>query len=218
MKNGVSTITFAALIQAALTGTPKYNNQRFGLAVLAYARRMCRARAPDLPDHLIEDVAQEAIANLFASGPSALSMTPPMKLLRHAMLAAIRKVRADHAPPGQRTRRYREEPRDRVAAEDAARIPNTATIEAATVRQGEHAAIDVNDFPCPAAERAIMEAEQRITIDRALAKLPPNIAQALRLVRLEERPMSEVAALAGISRFVLHRRIEQHCAVFRMAA
>ena len=66
--------------------------------------------------------------------------------------------------------------------------------------------------------RALGEAEQRLVIEAALAKMPLSIARALRLIHLDERPMTEVATLAGISRFVLHRRIDHHCAMFRMAA
>lgn len=218
MQNGVSKTTLAALIQAALTGSHAYNNQRFGSAVLAYAGRMCRARASDLPDDLVEDVAQEAMVSLFAAGATALTATPPLKLLRHAVLAGIRKVRADHAPPGQRTRRYREEPPDRVAAEDAGRIADAEAVAAATLLEGNHSYIDVDRFACPIAERALGDVEQRVAIETALAKMPPSIARALRLIHLDERPMTDVATLAGISRFVLHRRIDHHCALFRMAA
>ena len=218
MQSGASTTTLAALIRAALSGTQKYNHRRFGEAVRAYAGRMCRARAPDLPDHLIEDIAQEALANLLGAGPIALGQTPPLKLLRHAVLAAIRTVRADHAPPGQRTRRYRDEPHDRVAAQDADRIPDADALASATVTEGGHAALNVDRFPCPAAERVIAEAEQRVVIAVMLAGAPPIIAQALRLIYLEQRSVSEVAALAGMSRFALHRRLERHCTTFRMAA
>ena len=218
MQNGVSKTTLAAMIQAALTGTHAYHNQRFGLAVLAYSGRMCRGRAPDLPDDLVEDVAQEAMVNLFAAGAQALTTTPPLKLLRHAVLAGIRKVRADHAPPGQRTRRYREEPRDRVAADDAGRIADAEAVAAATILEGDHSYVDVDRFACPVAERALGDSEQRVAIETALAKMPPSIARALRLIHVDERPMTEVATLAGISRFVLHRRIDHHCAMFRMAA
>lgn len=219
MQNGVSMVTLAALIQAALTRDPHYNHQRFGDAVEAYAGRMCRARAPDLvANDLLEDVAHEAVVQLFAFGSGALADTPALKLLRHAVLAAIRKVRADNGPPGQRTRRYREEPRDRVAAEDADRIPAPAVLAAATVIEGDHAYVDVDAFPCPQASHAFAAAEQRAAIDTALAKMPPGVARALRLIHLDDRPMAEVAAVAGLSRFALHRQIEQHCAMFRLAA
>ncbi len=219
MQNGVSTVTLAALIRAALTRDPHYNHQRFGDAVEAYAGRMCRARAPDLvTNDLIEDVAHEAVVHLFVFGPGALAKSPALKLLRHAVLAAIRKVRADNGPPGQRTRRYREEPRNRVAAEAADRIPDPEALAAATVTEGDHAYVDVDAFPCPQAAHATVAAEQRVAIDTALAKMPPGIASALRLIHLDDRPMAEVAALVGLSRFGLHRRIEQHCAMFRLAA
>jgi DNA-directed RNA polymerase specialized sigma24 family protein len=218
VQNGVSKTTLAAMIVAALTDSHAYHNQRFGLAVVAYAGRICRARAPDLPDDLVEDVAQEAMVNLFTAGASALTTTRPLKLLRHAVLAGIRKVRADHAPPGQRTRRYREEPRERIAAEDADRIPDAEAVTAATIAVGDHSYIDVDRFACPGAQRALAGAEQRVAIETALAKMPPSIAQALHLIHLDERPISEVAMLAGISRFVLHRRIDHHCAMFRLAA
>lgn len=219
MQNGVSTDTLAALIQAALTRDPIYNHQRFGDAVEAYAGRLCRARAPDLvANDLIEDVAHEAVVQLFVVGPGALANTPALKLLRHAVLAAIRKVRADHGPPGQRTRRYREEPRDRVAAEDADRIPDPEALAAATVNERGRAYVDVDAFPCPQASHASAVAEQRVAIDIALGKMPSGVARALRLIHLDDRPMAEVAALAGLSRFALHRRIEQHCAMFRLAA
>ena len=219
MQNGVSTVTFTALIGAALTRDPNYNHQRFGDAVEAYAGRMCRARAPDLvANDLIEDVAHEAVVQLFVFGSSALADTPALKLLRHAVLAAIRKVRADHGPPGQRTRRYREEPRDRIAAEDADRIPDKEAVAAATVTEGDQSYVDVDAFPCPLAAHATAAAEQRVATDTALGKMPPGIARALRLIHLDEAPMAEVAALVGLSRFALHRRIEQQCAMFRLAA
>ena len=219
MQNGVSTVTLAALIQAALTRNPNYNQQRFGNAVEAYAGRMCLARAPDLvANDQIEDVAHETVVQLFAFGPGALANTPALKLLRHAVLAAVRKVRADNSPPGQRTRRYREEPRDLIAAEDADRIPDPEALAAATVTEGDHAYVDLDAFPCSQAPHATATAEQRVTIEAALAKMPLGVACALRLVHLDDRPMAEVAALVGLSRFALHRRIEQHCAMFRLAA
>jgi predicted DNA-binding protein (UPF0251 family) len=51
-----------------------------------------------------------------------------------------------------------------------------------------------------------------------LAKAPPDVAQALRLVHLEARTMHEVAASMDLSRFALHRRIETYCATVRLAA
>lgn len=219
MQNGVSTVTLAALIQAALTRDLNYNHQRFGDAVEAYAGRMCRARAPDLvANDLIEDVAHEAVVQLFVFGSGALANTPALKLLRHAVLAAIRKVRADHGPPGQRTRRYREEPRDRIAAEDVDRIPDREALAAATVTEGDQSYVDFDALPCPQAAHATAAAEQRMAIDTALAKMPLGVARALRLIHLDEKPMAEAAELLGLSRFALHRRIEQHCAVFRLAA
>lgn len=55
-------------------------------------------------------------------------------------------------------------------------------------------------------------------IDNGAGLLPKMAQQALRLIHPDERPVVEVAMLTGISRFVLHRRIDQHCAMFRAAA
>ena len=218
MNNGVAPVTLAALIEAALTNTVRYNQHRLGKGVLSYVRRMCRFKAPDLAADLIEEVAQEAIARLFAAGAAALDGKAPLRLLRHVALDALRKVRADYAPPGQRTRRYKDEPRDRIAASDATRIPDATAIEAATVRAGDHAMIEVDGFASPEADLAKAESEQRIEIRSVLAKLPPSVAAALRLVHVHEHSMAEVAALAGIDRFALRRRIEVACRPIRLAA
>ncbi len=218
MKNGVKITTLSAMIEAALTQTFNRNHTRFGDAVRAYAKTMCMARAPDLAERLLDDVAHEAIVNLFVAGPKMLETTKPLKMLRHAVLGAIRKVRADHAPPGQRTRRYRDEPRDRIAAGDTDRIPGAAALEAATTRVGDYAMIEVDSFACPAARLATIEAEQRVEIATVLAKAPPNIAEALRLVHLDAWTMNEAAASMNLSRFALHRRVESFCTTVRLAA
>lgn len=218
MRSGVSKATLVTLVQRALAGDGRYHQRRFGDEVLAYVGRMCRARAPDLASDLVRDVAQETMVGLFAAAPEVVGAASPLKLLRHAALAAIRRVRADHAPPGRRARRRRCEEGDRVAPDDVSRMPNAAAMRYATVIEGEHAALDVDRFACPAADEASLDAERRIDIDIALAQLPPDIAQAFRIVHRRDRSLAEAAEDVGISRFVLRRRIAQHRAAFGRAA
>ena len=217
MSTGVSIVTLDVLIEAAVNRQP-YNNQRLGREVERYARRVSLARARHLPEDLHGEIAQEAIANLFAAMPDTLLRTTPRKLLRNAVFAAIRTVQANNAPPGKRTRSSSEPAHDRVAPGDIARIPSAKTLEAATVREGDHAVIDIDRLSCPSAWAAIQAVEDRIDVACLMAHASPLVSKALRLIHLDDQPTSDVALEAKISRFALNRQIERFCLPWRVAA
>jgi DNA-directed RNA polymerase specialized sigma24 family protein len=217
VKNGVSTVTLDDLIKAALTGQP-YNQQRLGNEAQRYARHLSKAKAPDLPDDLHEDVFQQAFVELLHAGPAGLAIRSGKALLRRAVLAAIRTVRATSAPPGQRTRNTQEMHHPQVAAEDVGRVADTRTIERCTVANGADVFIDFDLFADRRAELEMQRVEDAIDVGAFLAQAPEQVAWALRLIHLNDEPVEAVAAQAQISRFALNRRFTAFYDFVRAAA
>lgn len=233
MKNGVTTIRLDDLIEAALTNKP-YNQQRLGREVERYSRRISKARAPDLPDDLHDDVAQEAMALLFKAGVAALAADTGKAVLRKAVLKAVRIVRASFVPPGQRTRPATGE-RTRVmagkqmrvaasaelasvAAEDVGRMVDAKAIERATVGEGVNRAIDFDLLVHPDAEAAVKQVEERMEIDFILGQAPSVVARSLRLIHLDDVSVEAAAAAAHLSRFALSRQVKAFLSAWRVAA
>jgi hypothetical protein len=72
VKNGATTIDLDYLITAALTGQP-HNQRRLHDAATRYALRLSKAKAPDLPDDLHEEIYQEAQCRLLEVGAAGLA-------------------------------------------------------------------------------------------------------------------------------------------------
>jgi DNA-directed RNA polymerase specialized sigma24 family protein len=217
VKNGVSTITLDHLIKAALTNQP-YNQQRLGREAQRYARRISKAKAPDLPEDLHEDVFQEAFVELLHAGPAGLARRSGKALFRRAVLAAIRTVRATCAAPGQRTRKTTKPDRACVAAEDVGQVADLRTIERCTVVEGADVFIDFDLFAEPRAESKMQQVEDALDVRAVLAQAPVQVAWALRLIHLNDEAVESVAARAQVSRFALNRRFTAFYEFMRAAA
>jgi hypothetical protein len=135
-----------------------------------------------------------------------------LQLFGKAVISAIRKVRADNAAPGERTRPSGQAQFSKVAAEHADKIVRVAEGSAA------RAEFNLAAVPDPAGERAIKDLEARIDLARVMSTAPPSVASALRLIHIENNPVQVVAALQGVNRVTLYRRIENFCAPWRLAA
>lgn len=218
MKNGVSTVTLDDLIRAALTGHTNYNQQRLGNEAARYARRVSKARAPDLPEDLHDEIGQQAFVELFNAGPDALARHGGKGLFRRAVLAAIRAVRASYAPPGQRTRASKEMQQMRVAAEDVGRVADRREVERCSVAEASGVVIDFDLFPDRKALEGFRRVEDGLDVDTVLSKAPHQVASALRLIHLDDEPVEAVAAQAAISRFALNRRFTTFYELMRAAA
>lgn len=217
MTHGVSPVDLDGLITAALTGQP-YSQLRLGRQAQAYARKLSMAWAPDLPKDQHDDVFNQAFVELFNLGPAALAQRSGKVLFRRAVRAAVRAVRASYAPPGARTRPSAKLPPDLVAAEDIGRVFDQTALDLCMTGEDDARAVDfdlIEDLRAGAAVKAFEDGHQ---IDALLAKAPRRFAAALRLIHLHDRPVEEVAAAAGVSRFVLHRRLTVVCAGLRLAA
>jgi hypothetical protein len=217
VTNGVSTVTLDHLIKAALTNQP-YNQTRLGNEAQRYARRLSKAKAPDLPEDLHDDIFQQAFVELLHAGPAGLALHSGKALFRRAVLAAIRTIRATNAAPGQRTRMTKDPHQPRVAAEDVGRVADTRTLERCTVTVGAQAFIDFDLFADPGAEAAMRHVEDVIDVDAVLALAPEPVAWALRLIHLNDEAVETVAAQAHISRFALNRRFNAFYEFVRAAA
>lgn len=225
MSNGVTTVTLDHLIQAALTGQP-YNQQRLGAEAERYSLRLTRAKAPDLPDDLHEEICLEAFVELFKVGASALTKHSGRILFRRAVLAAMRTVRTSYAPPGERSRpaakrkpaAAQQPVRKRVAAEDIDRIADAQTVESNTVIEGDFGYIDFDRFPDRQHLVEIEKVEFRVEADAVLKDAPPEVARGLRLIHLDGHTIEEAAQQVKISRFVLKRRMDAFCLDMQAAA
>lgn len=217
VTNGFSTITLDDLIRAALTGQ-RYNNERLGRAARRYARKISNRYGADLAEDLHEEVFDEAFVELFQAGPEALADKTGLELFRLAVIAAIRTVRANNAPPGQRTRLTKKPQRRRVAPEDVMRIPTARDLERATVNEGEHQLLDFDALEDPKALEEFRQLDRSRDLQVIMQAAPQLVSGALHLIHVEEQPVNAVAKLYGLSRFALHRRIEAFCAPWRLAA
>lgn len=218
MKNGVTTIDLDSLITAALTGQP-HNARRLQDEAERYARRLSKAKAPDLPDDLHEDVFQEAQCIMVKIGAAGLAKRSGKELFRRAVLRAIRVVRATNAPPGVRTR-WSSQPvaAPVVAAEDIGRVADAREIERCSVPEQTGVIIDFDQFPDRGALQAFRQVEFEGDLIKLLKAAPTPVADALRMIHLEDMPVGTVAVLANMSRFALNRRIKAFTDIVQAAA
>jgi DNA-directed RNA polymerase specialized sigma24 family protein len=217
VKNGVSTVNLDSMIKAALTGQP-HNQRRLYDEALRYSRRLSKAKAPDLAEDLHEEVFQEAQCLVIRDGDAGLAKHSGKQLFRRAVMAAIRIVRANNAPPGQKTRWTREPPPPRVAAEDIGRVADTRDLERSSAAEVGGIVIDFDKFPDRRVMQVMEQVEVNIDLEAILARAPEQVAWALKLIHLNDAPIKDVAALATMSRFTLHRRITAFIETVRAAA
>jgi len=217
VKHGVTTIRLDDLIEAALTNKP-YNQQRFGREVERYTRRISKARAPDLPDDLHADIAQEALTLLLKAGPAILATDTGKTALRKAVLKAVRIVRASFAPPGERTRPSGSAKPAYVAAEDVGRVVNPGDPGRSMVGEGMNRSVDFDLLPDPQGAVAIKQVEDRMEVDFILGHAPSLVARSLRFIHLDDEPVELVASAAQLSRFALNRQVKAFLSAWRLAA
>lgn len=213
-------VTLNMLVTAALTGRP-YNQNRLGDAVKRYARKISNRACPKLPDDLHDEIAQQAIVELFDAGAAGLATQSGQSLLRRAVLSAIRVVRSDYAEPGRLTRppvKGKPEPVGQVAAEQAdAILDASAMARAADIAAGD-GTIDLDRLESPAAAFAMRRKEDEVELDWALRRATPSVAAALRLVCVEGETLATAAVAVSLSRFTLSRRMDAFCPSWRDAA
>lgn len=215
----MSGVNLNILAERAVKRLP-YNHSRFGEQAERYARKITNRFCRDLPEDLHQEVAHQAVVELFQIGEEALIGTSGLRLFRRAVFNAIRIVRSDYAPPGQRTRRPAKAKAanpPRVAAEDIGRIPEPEALErAAPVGDGGN--FDFDLLESAAAALDVLGAEDRVELEWSLRRAPPSVAAALRLVCVEGETLSFAAGEVGLSRFSLSRKFDAFCPGWREAA
>lgn len=207
MDNGVATVGLDQLVEAALTGKP-YNQQRLGKEALRFARAVSSARAKDLPEDLHQEICQQALTDLWSKGASALQEGRGKKAFLECVLVAIRVVRSNYAPAGEKTRWSARNPNHgKVAPHHIEQIHK----KEGSAKLGEGAA-------CPAAADAFRQIECAIDAHAILAKAPPQIKLWLVSLHFSQDRIEDVARQACLSRFALHRRLEDFYDGWRRAA
>lgn len=214
----MSGVTLNILIESALLQRP-YHQQRLGLQATRYCRAITNRFCADFPEDRHEEVLGQAFAELMSAGPDALTIRSGLSIFRRAIFAAIRIVRADYALPGRRTRRMpANTPPEKVAAEDIGRIADRHVIERCTVGEPGDQHLDLDLLENRAAADVIKQCEDRVDAEWALRRAPPAVARALRLIYLDDAPVSIAAHIVGLSRFALHRQTTTFTAPWRSAA
>lgn len=216
MKNGVST-TLDDLIKAALTGQP-YNQRRLGIEAQKYARRLSNAKAPDLAEDLHEDICQQAFLELFRAGPDDLAERSGKALFRRAVLAAVRIVRAAHAPPGERTRHTKDPSPARVAAEAIGQIVDQSSLARSGLADAFGSITDVGAAVDPAAAAKLQQVEDALDVFNLLQGASADIAAALKMIHQDDEAVGAAAAAIGLDRFTFNRRLNGFFASARLAA
>jgi hypothetical protein len=218
VKNGVSTVTLDTLITAALTEQP-YNQPRLGREARLYARRLSKAYGKDLTEDQHEEVFGQAFVELFQADRRDLATMSGKAMFRRAVRSAVRVVRASYTAPGQRTRSKKGAvDKGRVAAEHIGQMADARTLERCTVGEGTERTIDFDLLPNIMAATEAKQVEDRLEIEGMLAGAPTTVATALRLIYMNEEPVTAVAADLKLSRFTLNRQIEAYCKPWRAAA
>ncbi len=214
----MSGVTLNVLIDAALADKP-YNQQRLGIEARRYARAITNRVCADFPEDRHDEVCQQAFVELLGLGASALREKSGRALFRRAIFSAIRVVRADYAPPGQRTRSAPgAAPPGRVAAEDIGRVADAKTIERCTIGTDAAATLDFDLLESEAAAAAIKQVEDRIDSEWSLRAAPEGVAVALRLICLDGEKIETAALSVGLDRFTFRRQVIAFRAKLQAAA
>ncbi len=204
----MAVVSLDILAERALLRLP-YNHHRFWAEAQLFILAVLAKRAGYLTPDKREEVVQETIAHYLGADPEKLVDTPAIDLLAGAITAAIRTVRANNASPGERTRWRRDDDKpNRVAAEQVEQIVTPAAVERALVKEGDHAHLDLDRFPSPAATSAFYNVECAIDAEWSLRRAPPNVAVALRLIHLDDVPVGAAATFVGMDRFKLRREVK----------
>ena len=214
MNNGLSTITLNQLLTAALTGQP-YNQRRLGEHLKLYALRVSMRRAWWLPVDLHEEIAQEAFADLWQNKTLLLAGKTAKRAFRDCVVKAARTIQANYALPGKRTRSYKSNQNDKVAAEHVEFIASflgTPPADAAYQDSG------LDGFPCPVAAAEQIAVEAKMDLEVVLRSAPSVVRAALELMYFNAAPKQAAAAVLKISRFSLSRKIDAFCETWRQAA
>ncbi|MBY3081869.1 MULTISPECIES: hypothetical protein [Rhizobium] len=208
MANGVVTVGLDQLFAAALTGK-SYNEMRLGKEAHRYARVISKARASDLPDDLHDEIFQQAFTDLWEKGSGAIATVGGKEAFRTAVIAAIRTVRANYAPAGEKTRRSASKPgHGKVSADQ---VQNIATAGAIAAQAGEGAI-------CLAAQRAADQVECSIDAHRILEQAPEPFRNWMHRLHFDDDKLEAIAKDACLSRFALRRRLETFYEGLRQAA
>ncbi|WP_295194262.1 hypothetical protein [uncultured Brevundimonas sp.] len=218
MKNGVNTVTLDQLIEAALKGQPNRNHERFGKETKRYAMAIARAKAPDLSEDLHEEIAQQAVVELFQFGAKALAKTTGKALFRKAVFNAVRVVRATNAPPGERTRHQKITAAPLTAADVAsARIDQRRVRRAGDTGSGDPPAV-LENLPDPHQQAAFAQIDNVIYVSSLLLHAPAPVERALRLIHFKDFAVEAAAENLDITRFALNRRLKAFYQGVRTAA
>lgn len=180
----------------AFIGDPQ-RNQRFVDAASPHLLRFARRFAPFLPKDLLQDVVSETLLSLLRLAPGSFDPRrgSAVTFLQFHVRHAVRRVRAAHCAPGQKTRG-----RWNPAAADAPLDDNVADTSTATLRQEP---VDV---------------VTRIAAREVMNQAPRAVGRVLYSMYFEGRTLRETSRRAGVDHSSLGRKVRAFCEKVRTAA
>lgn len=204
--NASSSFWSADLLSSFLAGDPNVREQLPAQMHPVLLRQACRV-APDLEHELHEDIVQRVWELMLQRGPSSfdLAIHNADKYVDFLVHTAATDVRAIYAPPGQRTRPYRNASGEMVWPKCARSLDDASPacqFEGA-VTLGETIADPRNDHEACLDRLA---AEELLDLVRKTA--PEPVYEALCCIYREEFTLSEAAATVGLHRSTLRRRVD----------
>lgn len=217
MKNGDPSTTLDDLIHAALT-RGRYNHSRLGLEAKRYALAISKAKASDLADDLHEEVFSQAFLHLFQWGPTILTKRSGKAAFRRAVLAAIRTVRANNAPPGERTRKGKSVVLTHKVAADAVGALAASRSDSDDVQNRADDDVEFDGVTDPRADEGVRQFEAEHDVEVVLASAPRRVAAALRLIHQYDHQVTTIAADLGFDRRAFGRLVDKTFEHVRAAA
>ncbi len=174
-----------------LRGVP-YAAEEFPKVARPFLLTVARRRAPDLPVDLRQDIVSETFANLLAIPNAAFNpaIGPAKAFLALQVRSAIRQVRADYCPPGQRTR-----------------APSRTATPAEVGRPRIVPISDLTPSEEPRDRYVVQKLDAYCDAKTVLAKAPTRVAEALRRIYIMGDGLSHVSDALGVSRFTMTRAI-----------
>lgn len=156
-----------------------------------------RRRAPDLPDDLHEDVAQEVWLEYYAAdgaSPAFPSMPVKEALLGH-LGHAVDRVRAGSRAPGERSRRR---------STHAQASPSGGLSQ-----RGMPVAAPVDELPDERSELDYLRAEARVDASLVVRSLPKDVQPVIRLMLYRDLSIAEAARSARVQRLRATRELSR---------
>lgn len=204
------------LLVGFLTGENR-SRRRFYSELKPLMMGLARKIGADLPKDLHEEIVQQAMLGLLLAEPRRYDPAKgsPESFVGMVVWDAARRVRADYAAPGQKTRR------ENVRAKAGASVTATPPAAADPLAPPPPPPIVPLDDVLETMETGMegfRDVEQRLDAEKVLRRADSVVAAALHLIHWEGEAVGMAAAYLSLPRTTLNGRLTAFAREFRFAA